>query len=169
MADQINPFAEDASNPYAIHNTNNQGHANAMQGAGYVNQIPFVGIFTIVQGSLELLMGIGASFVTVVMALDVQRPRIRDDVQGVSPTFLVGIFAFFASAISIIAILRIVAGILTLYQRARVFTLVIAVIGLSTSLTCYCSLTSIAVAIYSLVVLVQPSVIQRYRDKQMSS
>ena len=109
---------------------------------------------------MSFIIGGGAVFIAA-MAKDPKFTQALGNSQ-VSPGFLVAIYAVLGVVIALIAALRMVAGIMTLYKRGRILTLTSAVVCLASVFTCYCSLTSIAVAIYTLVVLVQPSVIAEY-------
>lgn len=119
----------------------------------------------IVQGCLELLMGlflIGmAGVFPAIMALEQGQAR------GPEPPvwLLVGVYGVMGLGISIPGILRIFAGYKVYRFRQRLFAIITNCIGFLTVFTCYCAPTSIALGVYSLIVLLQPSVVQAF-DRQ---
>ena len=71
-------------------------------------------------------------------------------------------YAIFGVFIGVMALLRLISGIMILRKRGRLFAIVVSVLGLASVFTCYCSLTSVGLCVYSLIVLIQPSVIAEF-------
>lgn len=156
-----NPFA-DNSNPYSV-SDNSQGWS--VQPDGYSKQITLVGILTIIQACLEMLMSLvffATMGVMAIAAKDPKFPKMDQAGNGMTPEVLQMVLAGMAGCACLIGILRLTSGIMMIYRRGRVFSIVMSIIGLATMLTVYCGLTSLALTIYSLIILVQPSVNQEY-------
>ena len=153
-----NPYSDnDPQSPYAF-----QSQAPIGNGDGYIKQIPVMGILNIVQASLELMMCIMVIGIAIFMGTMQNDPKLQN-IPNAPPMEWIAIGYFiFGAVIGVIATLRLVAGIMILKKRGRVFSIVVSVLGLATVFTCYCSLTSIALCVYSLVVLIQPSVIEEF-------
>lgn len=153
-----NPYSDnDPQSPYAF-----QSQAPIGNGDGYIKQIPVVGILNIVQASLELMMCIMVISIAPFIGTMQNDPQFQD-IPNAPPMEWIAIGSFiFGAVVGVIATLRLVAGIMILKKRGRVFSIVVSVLGLATVFTCYCSLTSIALCVYSLVVLIQPSVIEEF-------
>ena len=153
-----NPYSDnDPKSPYAF-----QSQAPIGNGDGYIKQIPVVGILNIVQASLELMMCIMVISIAPFIGTMQNDPQFQD-IPNAPPMEWIAIGSFiFGAVVGVIATLRLVAGIMILKKRGRVFSIVVSVLGLASVFTCYCSLTSIALCVYSLVVLIQPSVIEEF-------
>ena len=153
-----NPYSDnDPQSPYAF-----QSQAPIGNGDGYIKQIPVVGILNIVQASLELMMCIMAISIAPFIGTMQNDPQFQD-IPNAPPMEWIAIGSFiFGAVVGVIATLRLVAGIMILKKRGRVFSIVVSVLGLASVFTCYCSITSIALCVYSLVVLIQPSVIEEF-------
>lgn len=157
-----NPYSDnDPQSPYAFQSQAPIGYGYG-NGNGYIKQIPVVGILNIVQASLELMiciMVIGIAIFMRTMPNDLKLQKIPN----APPMEWIAIGYFiFGAVIGVIATLRLVGGIMILKKRGRILSIVASVLGLATVFTCYCSLTSIALCVYSLVVLIQPSVIEEF-------
>jgi hypothetical protein len=140
----------------------------ALQENSFVKQIPFVGVFMIVQGGLEVLMGffmLGMLvFMSTVMMND---PRFQEDLQrreqAVVGMRVVTVFYGVGGGASLICgVLRVVGGVFTLQRRARGFAIATNILGFLSMLSCYCSITGIAASIYSLIVLLQTPVAEAF-------
>lgn len=153
-----NPYSDnDPQSPYAF-----QSQAPIGNGDGYIKQIPVVGILNIVQASLELMMCIMVISIAPFIGTMQNDPQFQD-IPNAPPMEWIAIGSFiFGAVVGVIATLRLVAGIMILKKRGRVFSIVVSVLGLASVFTCYCSITSIALCVYSLVVLIQPSVIEEF-------
>ncbi len=162
-----------STNPYS---DNNQPSPYSFQsqipygdgGDSYKKQLPVIGILTIVQASLELIMGVMLGFAAVMMGVMQNDPKLMNQ-PNMPPIFWMAVaYGVVASAIGIISLLRLTSGIMILRRRGRMFSIVMSILGLVTVFTCYCSLTSIGLCVYSLIVLIQPSVIAEYEKAKAS-
>jgi ABC-type branched-subunit amino acid transport system permease subunit len=161
-----NPFSEiPNTNPYSSSTPEMSGLPD-----GYVKQLPIIGILNIVQASLELVMGIGLGGVGIFMSAMSNDPKFTEELSksNLSPQVFTWIYIGIGIAISLLGLMRLVSGIMTLRKRGRVFSLVTSILGLATVFTCYCAPTAIALAVYTLVVLIQPSVIAEYERAKQS-
>ena len=153
-----NPYSDnDPQSPYAF-----QSQAPIGSSDGYIKQIPVVGILNIVQASMELMMCVMVIGIAIFMGAMQNDPKLQN-IPNAPPMEWIAIGYFiFGAVIGVFATLRLVGGIMILKKRGRVFSIVVSVLGLASVFTCYCSLTSIALCVYSLVVLIQPSVIEEF-------
>ena len=153
-----NPYSDnDPQSPYAF-----QSQAPIGSSDGYIKQIPVVGILNLVQASLELMMCIMVISIAPFIGTMQNDPQFQN-IPNAPPMEWIAIGSFiFGAVVGVIATLRLVAGIMILKKRGRVFSIVVSVLGLASVFTCYCSITSIALCVYSLVVLIQPSVIEEF-------
>ena len=152
-----NPFSDSQQTPYAF-----QSQVPIGGDDSYVKQLPVVGILSIVQASLELMVAAMLGLAAVMIGVVQNNPALMKQ-PNVPPVFwmIVG-YGVIASAVGVVALLRLMSGIMILRRRARMFSMVVSILGLATVFTCYCSLTSVGICVYSLVVLIQPSVIAEY-------
>ena len=154
-----NPFSDNShQSPYAFQSQVPYGDGGG-GGDSYNKQLPVIGILTIVQASLELLVGVLLAFAAVMMGIMQNNPNLMRQ-PNAPPMFWMTVgYGVVASVIGIVALIRLTSGIMILRRRGRMFSIVISILGLVTVFTCYCSLTSIGLCVYSLIVLIQPSVI----------
>ena len=157
-----NPFSDNShQSPYAFQSQVPYGDGGG-GGDSYNKQLPVIGILTIVQASLELLVGVLLAFAAVMMGIMQNNPDLMRQ-PNAPPMFWMAVgYGVAASVIGIVALIRLTSGIMILRRRGRMFSIVISILGLVTVFTCYCSLTSIGLCVYSLIVLIQPSVIAEY-------
>lgn len=120
----------------------------------------------IVQGCMELLMGLFLIGMAGVFPALLAMEQGRANGPEPPPVWLfVGIYGVMGLGISIPGILRIIAGFNVYRFRRRMFGIVANCVGFLTMFTCYCAPTAIALGVYSLIVLLQPSVVQAF-DRQ---
>lgn len=159
-------FPEQPENPYAATAPLAPSDPNALPGSsGLVNQVMVVGILQIVFGAMELLMGGLLLFYAVLFAFVM--PNI-DNSGGDAPPPEVMFWGSIGLGIAgglvlCFSILRIVTGIHSFRFKQRTLMLVSLIGGLITVFTCYCSLFSLGIAIYGLIVMLDPAVKQAYR------
>ena len=164
---------EPSKNPYAAptkSSLNNDGRqpTQGQPGRGFVRQIPILGVMTIVQGVLLLVMGVlcfgyGIFFV---MMPGMMPPEELARMKAANPVSLetIGAVAIgIGVLVLVVAIMHIVAGIRTLKYRGRVFTIVTWLVGLLAAFTCYCGPTSIGLAIWGLIVFLNPAVVSAFK------
>lgn len=143
------------------------GHYGNVPHDSFPNQVPVIGILMIVQGVLELLLGLFmvgmAGFFPLMMAMDPGMGQGPGQGPGAPPVWIIGIvYGVLGLAISIPGILRIYAGYNVYRFRRRIFAIVANCLGFITLITCYCAPTAIALGVYSLIVLLQPSVVYAF-------
>ncbi len=157
-----NPYADqEVNSPYAF-----QSNTAIAMDDGYVKQVPILGILNIVQASLELLMFFMLVAMTIFMISMQNSPQMQKVPNAPSMQWIGVFYGFLAAAIGAIAAMRLASGILMLKKRGRVFSIVVSIVGLLSVFTCYCAPTSLALSIYSLVVLIQPSVMEDFRRQE---
>jgi hypothetical protein len=121
-----------------------------------VSQVTAVAILMIVQGSLEMVMGLLYVFAALIMPAFFEEVARQQQAQGAPNPFQGGFPAHVASLMAaagfVPGLLRIVAGIRNLRFHGRTMGNTSHLVGLLSIGTCYCSLTSIGLAIYGLIV-----------------
>ena len=163
--------SEPPKNPYAAPSQMNPIPPNygrrpagyGQPGRGYVRQIPILAIMTIVQGALLSLMGI--AFIGYGVFLPVMLNSNGANFQPNGPPIEIILVALIGIGvlILIIAALHIIGGIRNLKYRGRVFTIVAWTLGLIPALTCYCGPTSVGLAIWGLIVYLNPAVASAFK------
>jgi hypothetical protein len=151
-------------NPYAAEAPVDMFALPAAQGDGYIKQIPIIGTLTLVQGILELLVAGVLLFITLSIAFAINSgAEIKElNNSNASPEAVMIGYGIVAFLVGLSATLRLIGGTMTLFRRGRMLTIVSSVVGLTTVFTGCCSITSLGLAVYTLIVMVQPSVIQEY-------
>jgi len=135
---------------------------------GLVNQVRVIAILNVVQGFLELLMALGAIGYGIVF-MTILRPELMRQEMGPGepdPTefvnFMTGFMFAMGAVLMLTGVLRIVAAVRNFFFLSRVLGIVAVCFGLVSSLTAYCAPTSIAVAVYSLIVLFNREVAEAF-------
>lgn len=159
-------FPEQPENPYAAPTPQMPFDPNALPSSGgMVNQVIVVGILQIVFGAMELLMGGLLLFYAVLFGFVM--PNIEDTAEDLPPPeamFWISIGLAVAGLIVLgFSILRIVTGINSFWFKRRTMMLVSLIGGMVTVLTCYCSLFSVGIGIYGLIVMLDPAVKKAYQ------
>ena len=164
------------SNPYEapsgdISTTSGTGPLPPPHEPGLVGQVRIVSILMMVQGSLDLLVGLGLIGMGVFMGI-AMREAIMENPQfqqgnGPSPDFMVnmmsGIYGGLGVVVGIIGALNIFAGYRNWKFKGRTLGALSLVAGLGTVLTCYCAPTSLALCIYGLIVYLNAPVAAAFR------
>lgn len=160
-----------SANPYSDNDQANL-HASPIRSAGlssdgYVKQVPLLGFLHLIQSVFELSMSLLIIVFSGFMISSQSLPQIQQKMwNGLSPQ-VIGIgYGVLGGVIGLVAILRLTAGILLLKRRGRLIALSASIAGLASVLTCYCAPTSFALSIYSLVVLIQPSVMDEFKQSR---
>ncbi len=125
-------------------------------GGAYVRQVKPLCICMIIQGVLEILMGLGlfamALFVPAIMNQQGGGPQMPAEQLQVAK-LVVWITYGVGGGVAIIAgILRITAGIRGLYFRSYGMGLASHFVGLLSLMTCYCLPTSLGLCIWGCIV-----------------
>ncbi len=133
---------------------------------GMVNQVPIVGVLMIVQGVLDTLVGIGIGFYAFFMPMLFDEMQRQAAAQGnntppmppeMGLAMTIGIVVL-GTAIVSIGVLTIYSGIRVIKYEARTLGIASLCAGMATIATCYCFPTSIALAVYGMIVLLNASV-----------
>ena len=166
--------SQPSKNPYAAPslsggmNYGSRQPGQGQPGRGYVRQIPILGILTIVQGALLLVMslfliGYGIFFVWMPeMMPPEERAKMQAQADGMLE-IIGGVTIAIGVIVLVIAIMHIIAGIRTLKYRGRTFTIVTWMMGLLAAFTCYCGPTSVGLAIWGLIVFINPAVASAFK------
>jgi hypothetical protein len=139
------------------------------QDFGMVHQVRVVCILMGVQGVLELLAGLLYGAMGIFMPVMIQQMQQDPAFQkgnGPDPEVMFWIFGgvyMGMGAIAILAgVLHIWAGIRNYSFRGRTLGLVAMILGLGSMATCYCLPTTIAIAVYGLIVYLNGPVIRAF-------
>ncbi len=133
---------------------------------GLIGQVTVVGILMIVQGALEVFMGIvvagyAAFFPTFMDAMQEQAVKTGETMQPMPPEFanwMMAGGALLGGLVLIIGIVTIIAGYKITQFRGRILAIVSLCLGLTSVFTCYCFPTALALTIYGLIVLLNTPV-----------
>lgn len=136
------------------------------QEASKVNQVMVVGILQIVLGVMELGMGavllFSAFFMTYVFSEMSNQPGAEPPPQ----MFIYGMQAYYIAGgilVSVFSLMRIGSGIGSFWFRGRTWMIISLIGGMASVLTCYCSIFSVGLGIYGLVVMFSSGVKKAYR------
>lgn len=122
-------------------------------GRGLVGHVPIVATLMLVLGFGELLMALFCFFFAMLMlALPLEASG------GANPLLIAAFYGVFGLAAGAVGLLRLLAGYFNLTYRKRGLGIASLGIGLMTVFTGFCAPTSIAMAVYGLVVYFNDSV-----------
>ena len=157
------------SNPYSAPTTTKFDQAPKQtigpRYSPYVWQVKLVSIFMIIQGVLELMYGIYMSTLSLWMPTFSQPPGGWEPGQEQMVSLIVYSMVGMGVVILLVAIARIIAGIMGLQYRGRMFGIVINAIGLLNIITCYCLPTALAICVYSMIIYFNRDVIEAFAMK----
>jgi hypothetical protein len=124
-----------------------------------ISGVPRLGILMTIQGVLQLLMGMIAGAYAIMM------PRFYQQIQGqmnqpklTYPAFTGWYSGAMCLLLLILGVVTIVSGMKVIHYRGRKLAIVTLLFGMLTVFTCYCFPTTIALTIYGLIVLLNPTV-----------
>ncbi|HRX78868.1 MAG TPA: hypothetical protein P5307_07385 [Pirellulaceae bacterium] len=144
------------------------------QEPGMVSQIRIVSILMMVQGTLDLLFGLGMIGMGFFMAFAMREAMVNDPQfqqgNGPPPELMVNMISWGYGVIGVvmalIGALNIFAGYRNWKYNSRTLGIVALVAGVGTILTmvgCYCFPTSLALCIYGLIVYLNASAAAAFR------
>lgn len=153
------------SNPYEsppgdLPTPDGTGQLPPPQEPGLVGQVRIVSILMMVQGALDLFVGLGLVGMAVFMGVAMrdammENPQLQQG-NGPAPDVMVDIMSYsyggLGLVIAIIGALNIYAGYRNWKFKSRALGIISLVAGIGTIFTCYCAPTSIALCIYGLIV-----------------
>ena len=163
------------SNPYEtpagdLPNSFGGGSLPPPQPPGLVGQVRIVSILMIVQGSLDVLVGLGLIGMGIFMGIFMREAMQEQQLQqpnAPSPEFMgnlmMGIYSGIGVVITIIGALNIFAGFRNWKFKGRTLGVLSLVAGIGAVFTCYCAPTSIALCIYGLIVYLNAPVAAAFR------
>jgi hypothetical protein len=158
MSNNINPY-EVPIDPIQP-NTSHVDLNLARSGQTMLTQLTVVGILQIVQGALETFMA--ASLIIMAFVMPTMMAQANQTTQTPLPAnFMFGLTMYYGiagSATLIFGLLRIVAGAMSFWFRGRLLIFISLFGGLVSCSTIYCSLFSIAIAVYGTIVLMHPGI-----------
>ena len=136
-----------------------------------MRQIPILGIMTIVQGALILMMGIAVIGYGIFFAVILQMDNANMPPNGPPVAIIAAVGIGVGLLLLTIAALHIIGGIRNLKYRGRNLTIIAWVLGLLASFTCYCAPTSVGLAIWGLIVFLNPATASAFKmgEKGMGS
>lgn len=153
------PTQKPGGDPVPYSGPPNQGVPSTVQ------QVLVVSIFQIVVGGFELFMaGLLAIYTGVFGAFSMGMIEVPEGDED--PRLIFGIISavtlFFGLMIFVAAVLRIWSGIAGFYFKRRKMAIAGTVLGISSALTMYCSIFSIGMLIYGLIIYCDRNVKRAY-------
>jgi hypothetical protein len=136
--------------------------ALAANGYGMMNQLTILGILQIVQGILEALMG-GLLVVMAFIMPQFAMPGPQTPSNAMVMYFITIYYGVAGGLTLFFGVLRIFAGTTSFWIKGRLLMYISLVGGLASCLTIYCTLTSIPLLIYGIIVLKHPAVKMAYQ------
>lgn len=128
---------------------------------GLVRHVRIVATLALIQGVLELLAGLGLTFLACNMLMLTQ--QLADDSPQPDGFWMVGVFyGGLALVVLTAACLHIMAGWQNRRFRGRTLGIIAMVGGMATLFTCYCLPTAVAVGVYGLIVLLNHEVTEAF-------
>lgn len=162
----------DDNNPFASPRETNEwqtgGDYGGLPGRGLVGQVRVLAVLMIVQGVLEIVMGLIYAgyivlWVTMMQELieqqQAQQPEGAPGVEVMLP-IIIGVSLAFMVAGVVPGALRVYAGFRSYQFKSRTLALASHVLGFLPICTVYCAPTAIALSVYGLIVHLNPSVRQ---------
>jgi hypothetical protein len=165
-----NPYASPESMPGPNDSGSDRTQGRTLGDVGMVRQVVVVAILMIVQGSLEVVVGIFLLVMAAVMpgvlmnqpgAFGGQGPGAPD--AKTIATIATAMYAGMGAVALAVGALKIFAGIRNLKYRGRILGIVALVSGVASMLTCYCLPTGLALLIYGLIVHLNADVARAFQ------
>ena len=129
---------------------------------GLVSHVPIVAALLIVQGTLEIGLGLFSAAFAALVFLSSHPAMVNMRGPG-------ALMVIISVPCLLIGGLRVVAGIFNWRYRRRILGLIALVAGLAVLLTAYCAPTAIALAIYGLIVYLNEPVIAAFAIREGQS
>src|SRR5262245_37085455 len=125
------------------------------------NQVPVIGILMIVNGSLQVLMGVLYAVMGPLMfSWFRQAAPPAPQAQQMDQFFTVFgiVYVVLGSIVAIVGCMNIAGGISALRFRSRTFVIIALFFNILPMITCYCLPTSLGLMIWGLIVMFQSDV-----------
>lgn len=164
MSEPINPYEPGISESHGPSSANSGPFpANP----GMIRQVPVVAILSIIQGSLEVLVGLffvamGPIVGTVMQNAELQNPNAQPPPEEMM-WFVYGLYGAMGLMGLLAGAIKIAAGVQNLKYKNRVLGFVAMGSCIASLFTCYCIPTAIALAIYGLIVLCDGGVARAFQ------
>ena len=137
----------------------------------WISQVRIVAILNAVQGGLEIAMGLfyaamGFAIPALMKFQQMNAPNVRRNAEMPPEQMawiMTAIYAGIGAVIVVCGALRIFAGIQNFRFRGRTLGLVSLVVGLASSIGCYCLPTGVAILVYGLIVYLNPAVASAFQ------
>jgi len=158
-----NPFGESnpfSDNPYApprstVADPSMDSLAARVSSRKMVGHVPVIAVLMMVQGGLELLMGVFLAVMAGVVPLLMRMDGVQGGREGPPPEAIAWMMLAIYGALGLLtivaAVLHFLAGLRNYRFRSRTLGMVALAGGLVTVFSCYCAPTSVALAVYGLV------------------
>lgn len=135
------------------------------QPPGLVGHVRILSVLMMVQGSLDVLVGVGLAGMGIFMGVFMREAMLEQqsiEPNAPSPEFMgnlmMGMYGGIGVVVTIIGVLNVVAGYRNWKFKSRTLGVISLVAGLGTIFTCYCAPTSLALCIYGLIVYLNAQV-----------
>jgi hypothetical protein len=171
-----NPFGESnpfSDNPYApprstVADPSADLFAARVSSRKMVGHVPVVAVLMMVQGGLELLMGVFLAVMAGIFPLLMRMEGGQAGREGPPPEVIawtmLAIYGSLGLLTIVAAVLHFLAGLRNYRFRSRTLGLVALAGGLVTVFSCYCAPTSVALAVYGLVTYLNADVGQAFQE-----
>ena len=164
MTELPNPYAAQGDHSHLPPVVTNNGLA--ARGDFMIVQVIVLAILQIVVGILEMIMAVFLVLYSFLMPM-VMAEAAKNNPQANMPeqfgTYMTIYLAVTGGAMVLFSILRIASGIRLFYFKGRMLTILSLLGGLTGIASCYCSVTSIGLAIYGLIVVFHPAVVYAFQ------
>ena len=159
----INPYQTPTFDPKQFQDQ--PGLGNAAANFSWVSQIRTFAILNIIQGTLEIPMGLMFSglavFFPIMMSMEQARdPSAADDLPFDGQMFwlISGIYMAIGIPVLSCGVLRIVSGVRNFRFKGRTLSLISIFAGMSSVFSCYCAPTALGILVYGLILHLNPAV-----------
>jgi uncharacterized membrane protein HdeD (DUF308 family) len=159
----INPYQTPTFDPRQFQDQ--PGFGNAAANLSWVSQVRTFAILNIIQGALEIPMGLMFSGMAVLFPVMMSMEQARDPSAGEELPFdgrmywlVSGIYLVIGIPVLTSGILRIVAGVRNFRFKGRTLSLISIIAGASSVLSCYCAPTALGILVYGLIIHLNPAV-----------
>lgn len=157
-----NPYASPSPSPFSDAANAPQGLPPGHRPRGLVGHVRVLGILMIVQGILDIIMGVFLGVMAGVFPfMATLNPNQPPPPPGMIPT-MIAIYGGMAAVGLICGVLNCWAGVQMTRFRQRTLGIAAVSVGAAAIMTCYCGFTAIALLIYGLIVLLDSSVKQAF-------
>jgi hypothetical protein len=137
---------------------------------GLVHHVRVVAIMMIVQAALELLAAAGLGALAVFMPVVFRQMQNQPGMPNQPGIWILPlVYGGMAAAALISAVLHLVAGLRNYRFRGRTLGIVALACGMLSVFTCYCLPTAVAIAVYGLIVYLNPEASHAFRMGEAGS